>query len=388
MTRIDRNTGTSRAILFAAMLMCHGAATAAPACSVQAEPFGTLSSGEPVRAYTIRNRHIAVTLLDYGGIIHAIHAPDRNGKTRNVVRNLAGLAAYESNPSFSRIIGRFAGRINDGGFTLDGTRYALHARPDGISVHGGPRGFGTRLWAASVADCGLELSLASPDGDNGFPGNLQVKAAFRVDGGDLHIDYRATTDKPTVVNLTHHAFFNLSDTPDVYGHTLRVHADRWLPTDGKRVPTGELAAVSGDLDLRSGRVLGPVANSSAELIKANNGLDHSFVLKDRHAATLADPESGRMLDVFTSEPGLVVFSANSWNGSLRDAEGRPLLKGGGVALETQHFPNSPNIPGFPSTVVRPQSPLHSTTIFRFRTDAHHTAAPVPGAPPRHGSAPE
>lgn len=391
MMRTHRNTGVSRASLLAAMLLSYAttaAASAAPACSVHAEPFGTLSSGEPVRAYTIRNRHLAVTLLDYGGILHAVHAPDRNGKTRNVVRNLAGLPQYESNASFSRIIGRYAGRIDNAGFTLDGTRYALHARPDGISVHGGPRGFGTRLWTASMADCGVELSLDSPDGDNGFPGNLHVRAAFRVDGSDLHIDYRATTDRATVVNLTHHAFFKLADAPDVYGHTLQVNADRWLPTDAKRVPTGEIAAVAGDLDLRSGPRLGPVANSGADLIKASNGLDHSFVLNGRHAATLADPASGRVLDVFTSEPGLVVFSANSWNGSLRDTEGRPLLKGGGLALETQHFPNSPNIPAFPSTVVRPQSPLHSTTIFRFRTDALSAAAPAPGALPRPGSAPQ
>lgn len=355
-------------VLLPTLMLSWGMALAAPACTVQSQPFGTLSSGEPVLAYIVRNERIDVTILNYGGIIHAIHVPDRDGKRRNVVRNLEKLSDYEGNATFSKIVGRFAGRIGNGGFTLDGKRYDLVTRPDGLSIHGGPRGFGSRLWASSVAECGVDLSLVSPDGDNGFPGNLQVKAQFRLDGGDLRIDYRATTDRPTVVNLTHHAFFNLSDAPDVYGHTLQVDAARWLPTDSRRVPTGEIAPVTGALDLRTARRLGPVANSGEDIIAANRGLDHSFVLNGKHAATLADPASGRVLDVFTSEPGLVVFSANGWNGSLRDAEGRPLLKGGGVALETQHFPNSPNIPAFPATVIRPGSPLHSTTRFRFRID--------------------
>lgn len=348
--------------------MACGAVQAAPACTVQTRPFGTLSNGEAVLAYTIRNARIEVTILDYGGIIHAINVPDREGKVRNVVRTLGKLSDYEGNATFSKIVGRFAGRIGGGGFTVDGKRYDLVSRPDGVSVHGGPGGFGSRLWASIPADCGVDLSLSSRDGENGFPGNLQVKAEFRVVDADLRIEYRATTDKPTVVNLTHHAFFNLSNAPDVYAHTLQVNAGQWLPTDGKRVPTGEIAAVTGGLDLRKPRALGPVAASGEDIIKANNGLDHTFVLKDRHAATLTDAASGRVLDVFTSEPGLVVFSTNGWNGTLRDAEGRPLVKGGGLALETQHFPNSPNIAAFPTTVVRPESPLHSVTIFRFRTE--------------------
>lgn len=358
-------------LLVMAALSCATAqgADSAPACAVDSRPFGTLSTGEPVRAYTIRDGRLAATILDYGGIIHAIDAPDRDGKVRNVVRNLDGLARYEQNASFSRIIGRFAGRIAGGGFTLDGKRYELAARPDGVTVHGGPGGFGTRLWRASVAACGVDLSLDSPDGENGFPGTLRVTAAFRLADGALRIDYTAATDKPTVVNLTHHAFFNLSGGPDVYGHLLQVHADRWLPTDGKRVPTGEIAAVAGALDLRAPRSVGAVAHAGDAAVKANKGLDHSFVLNGRHAARLHDPASGRILDVFTSEPGLVVFSANNFNGSLRDAEGRPLVKGGGLALETQHFPDSPNVPAFPTTVVRPDAPLRSTTTFRFGTDA-------------------
>lgn len=335
---------------------------------MQTHPFGRLSTGEPVLAYTIRNARIEVTILDYGGIIHAIKAPDRAGKVANVVRTLETLSDYEGNATFSKIVGRFAGRIGGGGFTLDSKRYDLVSRPDGVSVHGGPGGFGSRLWASSAAECGVDLSLRSRDGENGFPGNLQVKAEFRIVDVDLRIEYRATTDKPTVVNLTHHAFFNLSNAPDVYGHMLQINADQWLPTDGKRVPAGEIAPVTGGLDLRKGRGVGPVATSNEAAIKANNGLDHTFVLNDRHAATLSDAASGRVLDVFTSEPGLVVFSTNGWNGSLRDAEGRPLLKGGGLALETQHFPNSPNIPSFPATVVRPEAPLHSATIFRFGID--------------------
>ncbi len=351
------------------LLALAGADAGASTCSVQSRPFGTLSSGEPVRAYTIANDRIEVTVLDYGGILHEVKAPDREGRMGNVVRNLAALADYERNPSFSRIIGRYAGRIGNGGFTLDGRRHALAARPDGVISHGGPGGFGSRMWTARPAECGVGLTLASQDGENGFPGNLLVDAAFRLDGPDLHIDYRATTDKPTVVNLTHHAFFHLSGAPDVYAHALTVHAGHWLATDARRVPTGEIAMAEGVLDLRGGRSVGAAANADDPAIKASNGLDHTFVLDDRHAATLRDAASGRVLDVFTSEPGIVVFSANSWNGSLRDAEGRPLLKGGGLALETQHFPNSPNITHFPTTVVRPGTPLHTATIFRFGVDA-------------------
>lgn len=354
------------------MLVLTTTMTAQAACTVESRSFGTLASGEPVRAYTFRNDRIEATVLDYGGILHEVRAPDREGRRANVVRNLASLSDYERNTSFSRIIGRFAGRIGNGGFTLDGRRHELAARPDGITSHGGPRGFGSRLWHARASECGVDLALSSSDGENGFPGTLQVKAAFRLDGGDLHIDYRATTDKPTVVNLTHHAFFNLSGAPDVYGHRLAVHADRWLPTDAKRVPTGEIAPVAGVLDLREGRGVGAVAHADDPAIRANLGLDHTFVLNGGHAATLSESASGRVLEVFTSEPGIVVFSANGWNGSLRDTEGRPLLKGGGLALETQHFPNSPNIPTFPSTVLRPGSPLHTTTIFRFRTDARES----------------
>jgi len=342
--------------------------TEAAACSVQSRPFGTLASGTPVRAYLIANDRIDVTILDYGGIIHEIRTPDRIGNRANVVRNLEALSDYERNASFSRIIGRYAGRIDQSGFTLDGRRYELAARPDGITSHGGPGGFGSRMWTARTAVCGLDLSLESPDGENGFPGNLRVDATFRLDGADLHIDYRAATDKATVVNLTHHAFFNLSGAPDVYGQQLQIHAGRWLPTDARRVPTGDIAPVRGVLDLRDGRKVGAVANADDPAIKASNGLDHTFVLDDRQAATLSDAASGRVLTVFTSEPGIVVFSANGWNGTLRDTDGRPLLKGGGLALETQHFPNSPNIPAFPTTVLRPGAPLHTTTIFRFGID--------------------
>ncbi len=366
------NTTAVRAVgaIFLASTLIGCATPPAANCSVQSRPFGTLSSGKAVTAYTIRNERIEATILDYGGIIHSIKVPDREGKVSNVVRTLEKLSDYESNATFSKIIGRFAGRINNGGFTLDGKRYDLVTRPDGLTVHGGPGGFGSRMWASSAAACGVDLSLTSPDGENGFPGNLQVKAEFRIEDADLRIDYTVATDKPTVVNLTHHAFFNLSDAPEVYEHVLQVNANRWLPTDSKRVPTGAIAAVAGAMDLRIGRKLGAVANSSEEVIKANNGLDHTFVLTGSHAATLTDPASGRVLDVITSEPGLVVFSANGWNGSMSDAEGRSIVKGGGLALETQHFPNSPNIPAFPTTTVRPQAPLHSTTIFRFTTSSN------------------
>lgn len=342
---------------------------AAAGCTVEKASYGLSSSGEAVNAWTIRSDTLSVTLLNLGGILYRIEAPDRGGKVINVVRNLDSLAAYEKRDNFSSLIGRYAGRISGGGFTLDGQRFELKGRPDGVVSHGGPKSFGSRIWEARRKGCGVELSLTSPDGDNGFPGTVKVRVRYEVKGSDLRLDYRATTDKPTVINLSHHAYFNLSEQPDVFDQRLQVAADTWLPTDDRRVPTGDILPVSGALDLRHGARIGDVVNAGDASIKLAKGLDHSFVVNTngagKPAARLSDPASGRTLTVTTTEPAVVVFTANSFDGSLKDQQGRPLVKGAGVALETQHHPDAPNRPGFPSTTLRPGKPFVSHTTFRF-----------------------
>lgn len=338
---------------------------AAAACTVEKTSYGTMASGETVDAYTIDNDKLSVTLLTYGGILYRIEAPDREGRRINVVRNLENLGTYEKRDNFSSLIGRYAGRISGGGFTLDGIRHDLKGRPDGVVSHGGPKSFGSRLWSAKRKGCGVELSLTSPDGDNGFPGTVRTTVHYKVKGSSLTLNYRATTDKPTVFNPTHHVYFNLSGKPDMYDQRLRINSDKWLLTDDKRVPTGEIAAVSGVLDLRQGARVGDVVSADHASIRMARGLDHTFVLTSREATQLSDPHSGRTLKIRTTAPAVVVFTANSFDGSLKDADGQPLIKGAGIALETQGFPDAPNQAAFPSTVLRPGKPFRSQTTYSF-----------------------
>ncbi len=356
-------------LLLIPVLMLAAPPLAHAGCSVEKANYGTLSSGQVVDAWTIhssgRDKGLSVTVLSLGGILYRIEAPDRDGKRINVVRNLDSLAAYEKRDNFSSLIGRYAGRISGGGFTLDGQRYELKGRPDGVVIHGGPKSFGSRVWDVKRKGCGVELSLESPEGDNGFPGTVRAHVLYTVKGSALTLKYSATTDKPTVINLTHHVYFNLSEQPHVFDHRLQIAADKWLPTDDKRVPTGDILPVNGALYLRPGARLGEVVNANDASIKMAKGLDHTFVLNGAPAARLSDPASGRTLTVTTTEPAVVVFTANSFDGSLKDSEGRPLVRGAGVALETQHHPDAPNRPGFPSTVLRPGETFTSQTTFRF-----------------------
>jgi aldose 1-epimerase len=354
-----------KALVIPAMMILVAPSLAAAGCTVEKARYGTLSSGQTVDAWTIRDKDLSVTVLSLGGILYRVDASDRTGKTINVVRNLDSLAAYEKRDNFSSLIGRYAGRISGGGFALDGQRFELKGRPDGVVSHGGPKSFGSRVWTTKRKGCGVELSLTSPDGDNGFPGTVRVRALYKLKGPDLTLSYRATTDKPTVLNLTHHVYFNLSEKPDVFDQRLQIAADQWLPTDDKRVPTGDILPVTGALDLRQGTRIGDVVNADDASIRLAKGLDHSFILNGAPAARLNDPASGRTLTVTTTEPAVVVFTANSFDGSLKDSEGRPLVKGAGIALETQHHPDAPNRPGFPSTVLRPGKAFTSRTTFSF-----------------------
>lgn len=352
----------------------------AQAADVAQSPFGITAAGAAVDRFTLRSRHgMTVSVLSYGGIIHEILTPDRNGKLDNVVISLADLKAHESRPNFSSLLGRYANRIAGGGFTLDGVRYPLPSGSNGVSSHGGPNGFGSRVWKGITfqhgKEAGVILKYHSADGENGYPGNLDTQVTYTLnDNNTLSIDYQATTDKPTVLNLSHHTYFNLSGAGCVCDLKAQVFADRYTPIDSRKLVTGPIEPVAGTpLDLRKPTLLREMLDATHEQIRFGNGLDHNFVLNKSapgsltQAIRLEDPESGRTLNVYTTEPGLQIYSGNSFDGSMNDAAGRPIRKRSGIALETQHFPDSPNHPQYPTTVLRPGQTFKSTTAFRFGT---------------------
>ena len=367
-----------------ALLLAAAAATPSPAGGgVTREPYGTTREGTAVDRYRLRNRHGAeVAILTYGGIIDSVSVPDRQGRFANVVLQLPDLATHEARPNVNSIVGRFANRIAGGGFVLDGRRYPLSPDPKAIVIHGGTPGFGERVWRGEPCrprGCSaVTLRYVSPDGENGFPGRLSVAVTYTLTTDDaIRIDYRATTSRPTVVNFTNHSYFNLAGGGTVLNQRVQILGDAYLPTDARRVPTGEIRSVAGTpFDLRSPTRLADRVDLPDPSIRQAKGLDQNWVLArgDRPAlpvvARAVDPASGRTLEVRSSEPGLQLYTAGGFDGSLRDAAGRPIERTAGFAMETQHWPDSPNRPNFPSTVLRPGQTFRSTTIYRFGvTDA-------------------
>jgi len=355
-------------------------ALAAPQVSVS--DYGTTADGRAVHVYTLTNDHaVSAKILDYGGIIAELNAPDRRGQVKNVVLGLADLKAYETTGALNSLIGRYANRIK-GGFTIDGHHYDLTANPKGITLHSGRPFYGALVWAAqTVRDekrAGVVLSRVSPDGEQGFPGEMHINVTYTLnESNDLRLDYEATTDKPTVVTLTNHVYFNLAGngSGDVYGQQLQVMADQYTPTDADQVPTGELAPVAGTaLDFRQLTLIGAHLRSSEPQMLYAQGYDHNFVLRKpagdplRLAVRMYDPVSGRVLELSTTEPGVQVYSANHMTGAVVSAVGTAIRQGDGLALETEHYPNSPNEPRFPSTLLRPGETLRSTTVFHMTTD--------------------
>ena len=355
-------------------------ALAAPQVSVS--DYGTTADGRAVHVYTLTNDHaVSAKILDYGGIIAEFNAPDRRGQVKNVVLGLADLKAYETTGALNSLIGRYANRIK-GGFTIDGHHYDLTANPKGITLHSGRPFYGALVWAGQTVHdekrAGVVLSRVSPDGEQGFPGEMHINVTYTLDdSNDLRLDYEATTDKPTVVTLTNHVYFNLAGngSGDVYGQQLQVMADQYTPTDADQVPTGELAPVAGTaLDFREFTPIGARLRSSEPQMLYAQGYDHNFVLRKPAgdplplALIMHDLRSGRVLELRTTEPGIQVYSANHMNGSVVSAAGTTIRQGDGLALETEHFPNSPNEPLFPSTLLRPGETLRSTTVFHMTTD--------------------
>lgn len=376
----------ARATTVGLMIAAVGLVNVAPssagtAPTISKEPFGTTAGGEKVDRYTLTNGHVRVRILTLGGILQTIETPDRRGRLTNVTLGFSTLAPYETNsPYFGALIGRYGNRIANGTFTLDGVTYHLPINNPPNSLHGGDIGFNKKVWAATPIQgrdtVGLRLTLTSPDGDQGYPGTLSVRVVYTLTAnGAIRIDYRATTDKATVVNLTNHAYFNLAGegTSAIYDHRLYLNASRYTPVDPTLIPTGALDPVAGTpMDFTRPTAIGARIRDGFPQLLIGRGYDHNYVL-DRHgsglslAARVFEPTSGRTLTIYTDQPGIQFYSGNFLDGTLVGTSGRMYRQGDGFALETQHFPDSPNHPNFPSTVLRPGQVYQTTTVYQFGT---------------------
>lgn len=357
-------------------------ASAGQGVSITKSEFGTTPEGDNVDRYTLKNESgMAVDIITYGGIITSLKAPDRRGVSEDVVLGFPTLGKYiESSPYFGALIGRYGNRIAGGEFSLDGEKYTL-ARNDGPNhLHGGENGFDKVVWKASektdVKSASLVLTYVSEDGEEGYPGNLDVRVTYTLNqDNSLDIRYEATTDKKTVVNLTNHSYFNLSGdfSRTILDHVLEIPADGYLPVDKGLIPTGLIQPVSGTpFDFREAKEIGKDINADDEQIKAGKGFDHCWVLNNQEtamslAARAYHPESGRVLEVYTTEPGIQFYSGNFLDGTLPAKNGGTYAQRSGFCLETQHYPDSPNQSDFPSVVLNPGERYTSKTTFKFST---------------------
>jgi aldose 1-epimerase len=337
--------------------------------------------GRLIEAFALRAGRLELSAITYGGTIVSLRAPDRDGTLADVVLGHDMLEGYlKHSPYFGAIVGRYGNRIAHGRFVLDGVTHRL-ARNDGDQhLHGGVRGFDKAVWnattRASPDDASVSFTLVSPDGDEGYPGTLEATVTYSLTTrGELAVDYAARTDRPTVVNLTQHSYFDLAAGrgESILDHELTLYANAYVPVDATLIPTGELAPVDGTpFDFRSPTPIGARLATGHEQLRHAGGYDHTFVLNrggaERslvHAARVAEPTSGRTLDVNTTEPGMQFYSGNFLDGTIRGKEGKVYGHRGGFCLETQHFPDSPNQPSFPSTVLRPGEEYQSRTVFAF-----------------------
>ncbi len=345
---------------------------------VTSAAFGKTQDGKAVTVFTLTNAHgMRVRAMTYGAIIVSIEAPDRSGRMGDVTLGFDTLDGYLKDPPyFGAIVGRYGNRIAKGQFTLDGTTYKLATNNGPNHLHGGNKGFDKVVWDGMPLETGVGVvfTRTSPDGEEGYPGNLKARVTYTLtDKNELIVGYHATTDKATPVNLTQHSYFNLSGegSGDILGHELTIDADRYTPVDANLIPTGELAAVQGTpFDFRKAAAIGARISQDNEQLKNGKGYDHNWVLNRpgtglRHVARVADPKSGRTLDVATTEPGLQFYSGNFLDGTIRGKHGHVYNFRGGLCLETQHFPDSPNHPNFPSTILRPGQTYTSQTVFTF-----------------------
>lgn len=353
--------------------------TAAPKVTI----LGHLTDGRPVQEFTLRNAHgMSAAVLEYGAILRRLHVPGADARTDNVVLGYQSLDEYLTDPFYlGATIGRFANRIADGTFELDGQRYQLDVNDPPNSVHGGRDGFNTRLWAgtrfATEHSTGVRLHYRSPDREGGYPGTLDVETVYELPNDDntLRISYSATTDRPTILNLTNHIFFNLGGegSGPILDHEVQLVADHFLPLTPEFLPTGELRSVSGTpLDFREPHRIGERINADDEQLRLTRGYDHNFALRREgpelsRAATVRSPAHGRTLEVWTTQPAIDFYTGNYFDGTVSGTGGRAYEEYAGLAIEPEHFSNSPNIPGFASTALRPADRYDSATELRFST---------------------
>ena len=347
-------------------------------------PFGALADGRTVEQFAlVSDCGIEIRVLTYGAIIASLRVPDRDALVDDIVLGHDDLEGYvERSPYFGAVVGRYANRIAGGSFELEGARYQLSVNNGANHLHGGTSGFDRKVWSASPfargGTMGLTLTVTSPDGDEGYPGAVDAQVTYALGYDELVVDYQASSDRATPVNLAQHSYFNLAGAGrgDVLGHRLTIEADAYTPVDEALIPTGEIASVEGTpFDFRTPTAIGARIGVPDEQLGRAGGYDHNFVLRGaagvgapaelRPAARVADPVTGRTLEVETTLPGMQFYSGNFLDGSIVGKRGRRYGHRGGLCLETQSFPNAPNEPRFPAAIVRPGAPLRSRTVFRF-----------------------
>src|SRR5258708_6874601 len=360
-------------------ILMAGTIGANAATKITRADFGS-AAGVPVHVFTLTNKNgIEARITNYGGIVVSLKTLDRNGALADIVLGFDSVAGYVSNPGpyFGALIGRYGNRIAHARFTLDGVQYKLAANNSENSLHGGSRGFDKVVWTPrELPEGGLEVSYLSKDGEEGYPGNLKVTVSYHLtDSNEMRIDYSAVTDKDTVLNLTNHSYFNLkgAGSGDILGHSLTLNAERYTPVDAGLIPTGDLTAVGGTpFDFRTATSIGKRIEQNDEQLKLGKGYDHNFVLSRKGnalslAARVEEPSTGRVLEVHTTQPGVQFYTGNFLDGTIHGKGGKLYGHRSGLCLETQHFPDSPNQPKFPSTLLKPGQKFQSTTVWRFLT---------------------
>jgi len=350
---------------------------------ISVRPFGTLDDGREVQLFKLQNAHgTTIEIMDLGAIIVSLITADASGNFANITTGFDNPQQYANGAGYmGAVVGRYANRIANGRFSLDGVEYTLAVNNGDNAIHGGLIGFDKKIWTAGYSDINDEaqliLTLISEDGEEGYPGTVNVTVVYTLnDENQLVIDYSATADKATIINLTNHAYFNLDghDADSILEHEIIINADRYTPINSESIPTGEIADVAGTpLDFRTAKTIGQDIESDHQQIQYGSGFDHNFVINHEqpaqlsHAASVYSPQSGRVLNVYTDQPGMQFYTGNFLNGSLIGNDGAVYERRDAFCLETQHFPDSPNKPNFPSTVLRPGELYQTRTIFEFGT---------------------
>jgi aldose 1-epimerase len=342
--------------------------------NITKQAFGHTADGTSVDLYTLGDGKVEARITNYGGIIVSLRTPNRDGKLDDIVLGYDSLDKYIAKTAyFGAIIGRYANRLAHGSFQLNGKTYSIPKNDGDNTLHGGIRGFDKVVWTAREIKDGIELTYVSKDGEEGFPGTLTTTVRYTLEGGALRIEYSATTDKDTVLNLTNHSYFNLAGQGDgdVLRHVVRINASKITPVDANLIPTGELMSVEGTpFDFRTPHTIGERIDTNNEQLRLGMGYDHNFVLDHgegelAEAAEVYEPTTGRILKVLTTQPGVQFYTGNHLDGSITGKQGRVYKPRFAFCLETQHYPDSPNHANFPSTELKPGEKFHSVTVFQF-----------------------